>query len=82
MSGGGGADKFVFQPGFGRDTIADFSTDDTLQIDHLIFADRTALLGAAKQIGADTVITVNPLDIITLKNFTASSLSSALIEFT
>ena len=45
LTGGGGNDTFVFLPGFGKDTIADFTTGsnsvshDLIAFDHTIFAD-------------------------------------------
>ena len=46
-----------------------------------IFANYAALLGATRQSGSDTLITINPHDTITLKNVMATSLSSSQFAF-
>src|SRR5262249_51395749 len=40
LTGLAGADTFVFKPGFGKDTIADYTVgQDAVNVDHTIFAD-------------------------------------------
>jgi Ca2+-binding RTX toxin-like protein len=78
LTGRAGADTFVFKPGFGRDTITDFAGGsgggDVIEFDHNIFADFAAVLAATQQAGADSVITVGPLNTVTLKNVALASL--------
>jgi Ca2+-binding RTX toxin-like protein len=78
LTGGVGNDTFVFHAGFGQDTITDFTAGagsvDVIQIDTNVFADFAAVMNAASQVGADTVITADASNVITLKNVTLSSL--------
>ncbi len=78
LTGGAGNDTFVFHAGFGKDTITDFTTGagsvDVIQIDTNVFADFAAVMNVASQVGADTVITADASNVITLKNVTLSSL--------
>ena len=47
LTGGAGADTFVFAPGFGHDTVTDYTPNsDILQFDHSDFANVAALLAA------------------------------------
>ncbi|MBY6241567.1 hypothetical protein K3F48_10295 [Methylosinus sp. Sm6] len=81
LTGAGGADIFVFAPAFGRDVVTDFTSSDTLRIDHTIFADWTTLLSHAQQVGADTVITSSATQTITLDNFSLAALTASQIQF-
>jgi VCBS repeat-containing protein len=69
LTGGTGKETFVFAPNFGQNTITNFNTyKDTIQLDRSEFADFHAVLEAAHQNGADTVIAYDANDIITLNN--------------
>jgi Ca2+-binding RTX toxin-like protein len=81
LAGGDGADGFLFLPAFGQDTIIDFSANDKMQFDKSIFADWTSLLGAVRQVGADTIITASPTDTITLFHFAVGNLTQNQVEF-
>jgi Ca2+-binding RTX toxin-like protein len=76
--GGGGDDTFVFAPGFGHDTIVDFSagagSDDTIVFDEAVFADLDAVIAAAEQQGDDVLITANDDDALLLKGVSLSQL--------
>ncbi len=78
LSGGTGSDTFVFQPLFGKDTITDFTAGagsaDVIRLDPSIFADFSAVYGAASQVGSDTVITLDVNNTITLKNVLKTNL--------
>jgi hypothetical protein len=75
MFGGTGPDVFAFEPGFGNDTIINFhSNNDALQFDPGLVPDFKTMIGDAKQVGTNTVITVDPNDTITLQNVKLSSL--------
>jgi Ca2+-binding RTX toxin-like protein len=85
MAGGAGSDAFVFKPGFGLDTIADFTagtgTDDVLEFDNTLFADFEAVLAAASQVGSDTVIAFDVANMVTLKNVTLANLHADDVRF-
>lgn len=80
LTGAGGDDTFVFLPGFGNDTITDFMAGpnsgphDLIAFDHTIFADFDAVAAASAQVGANTVITVDAQNTVTLVNVSLGSL--------
>jgi autotransporter-associated beta strand protein len=85
MMTGTGPDTFVFHAGFGNETISGFATSgaaaDVLQFDKSEFADWAHLLGATTQVGTSLEITLDANDILTLKNVTAASFTSANVHF-
>lgn len=86
LRGGAGSDTFVFQPGFGHDTLADFvagaGTDDVLDLGSDVFSDFASVMAAATQIGADTLITHDLNNSILLKNVTLANLHQDDFRFT
>lgn len=85
LYGGAGGDTFLFEIGHGKDVVTDFSP---LQGDRLRLAglgdglDSAAeTLGAALQIGSDTLITTSPTTSIWLKGVSASDLTSEYFLF-
>ena len=67
LAGGVGNNTFVFNQNFGNDTIVDFHPGDTIQIDHTVFADLSALMAhTADNVSGHTVITADANDSITL----------------
>jgi Ca2+-binding RTX toxin-like protein len=89
---GGGHDTFAFQPGFGNDIVDHFDTKadahDIIDLSQSGYATFTALqqAGALAQVGADVVITINPLDPvnsdkITLKGVSLSTLDASDFKF-
>jgi Ca2+-binding RTX toxin-like protein len=74
--GGFNADTFAFAAGFGQDTIGDWQSEDTIQFSG-VFASFAAVQAAMQQVGADTVITLDAANTITLENVAAVSLTSA-----
>jgi probable HAF family extracellular repeat protein/VCBS repeat-containing protein len=67
LTGGHGKDMFVFGPGFGGNTITNFNLHkDVIQLAQSEFDDFQAVLDHAQQVGADTVITYDATDSITL----------------
>jgi Ca2+-binding RTX toxin-like protein len=84
MTGGAGSDTFRFSANFGHDTIMDFKHSENDHIDLTAFA---ALVDSsnvaswisdhATQNGADTLITINGHDSLTLHNVAANSLSAS-----
>ena len=80
LTGAGGDDTFVFLPGFGNDTITDFTAGpnsgphDLITFDQGTFADFDAIMASSAQVGSDTVITVDANNTVTLLNLHISSL--------
>jgi hypothetical protein len=78
LTGGGGHDLFVFNPKFGLETVSDFDpTNDKIAFDHTLFSSPSAVLQHAAQVGADTAITYDGSDKVTLHNVTLGSLHAA-----
>jgi hypothetical protein len=78
----------VFAPGFGKDTITDFTVGpdsgphDLIVFDTAIFADFAAVQAAASQVGANTVITHDVNNTITLTNVIMGTLHQDDFSFT
>ncbi|WP_234685881.1 Ig-like domain-containing protein [Bradyrhizobium monzae] len=87
LTGGAGSDTFVFNAGFGKETIIDFAPSTaTAQSDLIAFSnsvvpDFTHLLADARQVGSDVVITVDKADVLTLSHVALSSLHAADFHF-
>jgi Ca2+-binding RTX toxin-like protein len=83
LTGGAGADTFVFAPGFGKDTVTDYHAgEDVVEIDHTIFADFSALAAQAADDGlGNTIITVDAGNTITLVGVTTSILQQNQSDF-
>jgi hypothetical protein len=81
ITGGGGADTFVFNPDFGKETIEDFNSSDKIVFNHTIFADFSAVAAHAVQSGSDVVITYNQSNVLTLHDVALSSLSASNFSF-
>ncbi|MBB4193074.1 Ca2+-binding RTX toxin-like protein/formiminotetrahydrofolate cyclodeaminase [Rhizobium aethiopicum] len=86
LTGGAGDDAFVFKAGFGHDTLTDFTAGaasvDVLDISTSLFSDFAAVMAAASQVGADTLITYDANNSITLKNVGLTSLHQDDFHFT
>jgi VCBS repeat-containing protein len=74
LLGGKGPDTFVFGPDFGKDVVADFAKEDTIAFQDSPFHNVQEILAAAHQVGADTVITVDAQDTVTLSNVSVQQL--------
>lgn len=71
LIGGAGADTFVFKPGEGHDTVADFSTSQGDRIDLSAFTDIDSFAGLQSYLeisGLDTVLNFGAGSRITLQN--------------
>jgi probable HAF family extracellular repeat protein/VCBS repeat-containing protein len=67
LTGGHGRDTFVFGLTFGENTITNFDLHkDVVQFAQSEFADFRTMLDHAQQVGADTVITYDATDSVTL----------------
>ena len=73
------SDTFVFGTTIGQDAITNFKstswwTNDVLQFSSNTFSDFATVLNHAAQVGSDVVISVDPTDSVTLKNFQLANL--------
>ncbi|MBZ9757297.1 putative Ig domain-containing protein [Mesorhizobium sp. ESP6-5] len=80
-----GGDTFVFGPNFGNQVINDFvaglGTEDVIEFENDVFADFASVLAAASQVGADTVITHDASNVVTLKNVALANLHQDDFQF-
>ena len=82
LTGNGGNDTFVFKPNFGKATITDFhSGQDTIDFDPTLFADFNAVQSHMTAVGANTVITFDAGDTVTLVNVAPASLHANDFHF-
>ena len=86
LTGGADADTFVFNAGFGLDSILDFaagsaSGHDMLDFSTGVFANFGAVLAASSQSGKDLVINAGGGNMITMKNVTLGTFGSADVVF-
>ncbi len=85
LYGGAGADSFVFDKGFGKDTITGFvatgAGHDTINFSTAAFANFAAVKSHMVQSGANVSITYDGSNAITLKGVTLASLSAADFSF-
>ena len=82
INGGLGHDTFVFTGSFGQDTITNFNPlHDNIVLAQTMFANFSAVQSDMRQVGANTVITYDPGDTITLTNVMASSLHASDFRF-
>jgi VCBS repeat-containing protein len=79
---GNGPDVFAVNSGFGNNTITNFNPgQDVIQFNHALFSNFAAAMAHTQQVGANTVITYDANDAITLNGVTASSLHSSNFRF-
>ena len=79
---GNGADVFKFAPGFGNNTINGFQTGkDVLNFDPALIRNYMAAMLDTKQVGANTVITADANDSVTLAGVAASHLTASNFSF-
>jgi hypothetical protein len=82
MTGGAGADTFAFPDAMGHDEITNFGlAKDTLGFNASLFANFTAAMNAATQVGANTVFTIDTNDTVTLDNVIKTSLAAGNFHF-
>jgi Ca2+-binding RTX toxin-like protein len=83
LAGGAGSDVFAFAAGFGHDAVTDFApgSGDVIELPRSLAADFSAVLNGSRQVGADTVITVDAADTITLHGVALTSLTAADFHF-
>jgi hypothetical protein len=78
LTGGAGADTFVFKSDFGSNVVNNFTPGaDTLQFSQSMFASVADVLSDAQQVGSDIVITHDPLNMVTLHNTQLANLHAS-----
>jgi Ca2+-binding RTX toxin-like protein len=80
LTGGAGSDTFVFKPGYGADTVTDFTPTgagaDVIDLSGFsALGSFGAVMAHATQSGADTVINLGGGDVLTLQGVTRASLT-------
>ncbi len=84
INAGHGHDSFVFTGSFGDDTITNFNpAHDNIVLAQAVFANFGAMQsdGDITQVGANTVITHDSTNVITLTSINASSLRASDFQF-
>jgi len=82
LTGGAGHDTFAFPNAMGHDEVTNFGTaKDTLQFNASLFANFSAAMASASQVGANTVFTIDGNDTVTLDNVTKTSLTAGNFHF-
>jgi Ca2+-binding RTX toxin-like protein len=81
LTGNGGQDQFVFKPTTGTTAVQHTITDFVEGLDHIDLRQFSSIsassLPAETQQGNDTLITLDSLDTLLLKNVTATSLHAS-----
>ena len=84
LTGGLGNDTFVFAPGFGNDTITDWTravgNRDIIDLTAFGFASGTEALSHAYANGADTVFDFGNGDLLTVNNTAAGFVTNLLVN--
>ena len=69
LTGGFGPDVFVFEDGYGKDTITDMALEDAIDLSNMSVAiNRETVLSFASKVGDDLVINFGLGDRLTIKN--------------
>lgn len=76
LSGRGGADIFVFGPGFGHDRITDFAPEDRIRFEGGLFADADDVMAHAAQVGNQVVISYSAGNAITISGYQIGDLAA------
>jgi len=80
VTGSNGVDIIVFGPDFGHDVITDFA-NDLIRFDHVLFANFAAVKAKSAQLGADTIITFDAANTVTLVGISLASLDATDFQF-
>ena len=81
LEAGEGVDVTAFSNITGQDVVTGFNASDSIALSTNAFSNWSAMLAHTTQSGADTVITLDAGDTLTLKNVTASTLSASNFHF-
>ncbi len=78
LNAGAGGDSFVFNSGFGANTINGFKAgSDVIEFDHSVFADANDVMSHLYQIGTNALIVVDDHNIVTLHDMQVASLHAS-----
>lgn len=81
LTGGSGADTFVYRDGDGNDTITDLSEQDVIAFDMAEIQNFSDVQARMMQDGADTVITFDSGETITLQGVTFANVSASNFQY-
>ena len=82
LTGGNSTDRFMFAPNFGNETINNFNTShDVIDLPASMVENFTALQADMHASGANTVITLDAQDAITITNMTIAHLTANNFHF-
>lgn len=82
LTGGGGHNHFVFNTGFGKQTVTNFASgSDQLWFDHALFGNASQVIAHAQQSGANALITDAAGDQIVLQGVQYASLHAGDFHF-
>jgi Ca2+-binding RTX toxin-like protein len=85
LTGGAGADTFVFDPGLGKETIKDFNAQqhDVIAFDRTLFTNATGaqVINQAHDSNGNAVIVVHATDTVTLIGVTVAQLHASDFAF-
>jgi Ca2+-binding RTX toxin-like protein len=81
LVGGAGADLFIIHGGQGSDTIADFSSGDSIRLESVEVTDFAGLMAEASMQGANTVFMFGSGETLILQNVAIASLSASSFVF-
>ncbi|WP_158272251.1 family 16 glycosylhydrolase, partial [Caulobacter sp. HMWF009] len=85
LTGGAGADEFVFGLGSGADVITDFTTGaggDKLRLEYSSMTSLAVVQSNMQQIGSDVLLTLSATDSILLRNTTIGSFTAENFSLT
>lgn len=82
LNGGSGSDTFIFNLGFGHDTIQDFTKgQDVIEFEYGLFANWQDLVAKTSQVGADTKISYDVENSILIQNVAWAQLGADDFRF-
>ncbi|MDR6586884.1 calcium-binding protein [Agrobacterium tumefaciens] len=82
LNGGSGSDTFIFNLGFGHDTIQDFTKgQDVIEFEYGLFANWQDLVAKTSQVGADTKISYDAENSILMQNVAWAQLGADDFRF-
>jgi len=81
LNGGASSDTFLFAPNLGKETINNFTAQDVIDLPQSLVASFAALQADMHASGANTVITFDANDAITLSHVAAQNLHAQNFHF-